>query len=71
MGSPSQEGAPGRGFTLLAPAALARREVAAFFRNHPVPSGDRALKQALERFDSWTRFQPVAARELELYLGQK
>lgn len=48
-----------------------RREVAAFFRNHPVPSGDRALKQALERFDSWTRFQPVAARELELYLGQK
>ena len=48
-----------------------RREVASFFRNHPVPSGDRALKQALERFDSWARFQPVAARELELYLGRQ
>ncbi len=28
-----------------------RRDVAAFFRAHPVPTGARAVKQALERFD--------------------
>lgn len=45
-----------------------RREVADFFRSHPVPSGERTLKQALERFDSWTRFERGAARELGTYL---
>ena len=48
-----------------------RREVAEFFRSHPVPSGDRALKQALERFDSWARFQRTGSRELELYLDRE
>jgi puromycin-sensitive aminopeptidase len=28
-----------------------RREVAAFFRRHPVPTAERAVRQALERFD--------------------
>jgi hypothetical protein len=42
--------------------------VAAFFRSHPLPSGERSLRQALERFDSWTRFQGPATRELDAYL---
>ena len=45
-----------------------RQEVAAFFRSHPLPSGERSLRQALERFDSWTRFQGPATRELDAYL---
>jgi puromycin-sensitive aminopeptidase len=41
-----------------------RRDVAAFFRAHPVPSGARALKQALERFDWWAGFARRAGPEL-------
>ena len=48
-----------------------RREVAAFFRENPLPSGDRALRQALERFDSWTRFRTRAVGELEAYLPDR
>jgi len=41
-----------------------RREVARFFREHPVPSGARTLRQALERFDWYRGFRGKAAREL-------
>jgi puromycin-sensitive aminopeptidase len=53
---------------LLTPAY--RREVAAFFREHPVPSGERALRQALERFDWYRGFRRPAARELAAYLRE-
>jgi puromycin-sensitive aminopeptidase len=45
-----------------------RREVARFFRANPVPSGERALRQALERFDSTARFRRSAARPLTRWL---
>jgi puromycin-sensitive aminopeptidase len=47
---------------LLTPAH--RREVAAFFRENPIPSGDRALRQALERFDGYRGFRRAAAAGL-------
>jgi puromycin-sensitive aminopeptidase len=53
------------------PALLAprfRREVASFFRTNPVPSGDRALRQALERFDWYRGFRRPAARRLKARL---
>ena len=46
-----------------------RREVAAFFKEHPVPSGARNLRQALERFDWYAGFQRRALPELREYLG--
>ena len=45
-----------------------RTEVASFFRDHPLPSSDRLLRQALERFDWWLGFHRGAASELEAYL---
>ena len=45
-----------------------RREVAKFFRAHPVPLGERTQHQALERFDSWARFKGPASRELDAFL---
>ena len=41
-----------------------RVEVAEFFKAHPVPSGDRALRQALERFDWYKGFRRRAAENL-------
>jgi aminopeptidase N len=41
-----------------------RREVARFFREHPVPSGERALRQTLERFDWYRAFRRPAAQAL-------
>jgi puromycin-sensitive aminopeptidase len=54
---------------LLTPAH--RRQVARFFREHPVPSGERALRQSLERFDWYRGFRRDAARELETWLGTR
>jgi puromycin-sensitive aminopeptidase len=45
-----------------------RREVASFFARHPVPSGARALRQALERFDAYRAMRRPAAAELERFL---
>jgi puromycin-sensitive aminopeptidase len=45
-----------------------RRDVARFFREHPVPSGDRALRQALERFDWYRGFHREAAKRLSAWL---
>jgi len=41
-----------------------RDEVRAFFREHPVPSGERALRQAVERFDWYRDFRALAAPAL-------
>ncbi|MBW2267785.1 MAG: M1 family metallopeptidase [Deltaproteobacteria bacterium] len=46
-----------------------RTEVARFFRAHPVPSGDRALRQTLERFDWYRGFRREAARSLRAHLA--
>jgi aminopeptidase N len=46
-----------------------RREVASFFRAHPVPSGTRALRQALERFDWYRGFRADAVRSLRAHLA--
>jgi puromycin-sensitive aminopeptidase len=51
---------------LLTPAY--RRDVAAFFARHPVPSGARALRQALERFDAYRALRRPAAAALERFL---
>ncbi len=48
--------------SLLTPAH--RRDVAAFFRAHPVASGERALRQALERFDWYKSFRRTAVPPL-------
>ncbi len=45
-----------------------RRDVARFFAAHPVPSGERALRQALERFDWYRDFRRRAAAELGAWL---
>ncbi len=45
-----------------------RREVASFFRTNPVPSGERALRQALERFDWYRGFRRGAAAQLADWL---
>lgn len=41
-----------------------RAEVAAFFEAHPVPSGERALRQTLERFAWYARFRGPAVESL-------
>ncbi len=46
-----------------------RREVAAFFRAHPVATGARAVKQSLERFDLNLAFDERAAPDLRRWLG--
>ncbi len=51
----------------MTPALLTseyRRRVATFFRANPVPTGERALRQALERFDWYKGFRKQAARDL-------
>jgi puromycin-sensitive aminopeptidase len=53
--------------SLLTPAY--RRDVARFFRENPVPSGDRALRQALERFDWYRGFRRDATADLADWLG--
>jgi puromycin-sensitive aminopeptidase len=52
---------------LLTPAH--RREVAAFFRKNAIPGGERALRQALERFDGYRGFRRAAAAGLARGLG--
>ncbi len=51
---------------LLTPAH--RREVARHFAAHPLPSGERALRQTLERFDWYRGFRRDAAKELRGWL---
>ena len=46
----------------------ARRDVAAFFRANPVPTGARAVRQALEKFDLNLEFQTRAAPALRRWL---
>jgi puromycin-sensitive aminopeptidase len=45
-----------------------RRDVASFFRAHPVPAGERALQQALERFDLDQAFRRLASPGLRRWL---
>jgi aminopeptidase N len=46
-----------------------KREVAKFFRANPVPTGERALRQALERFDWYRGFRNSAAKDLIKWLA--
>ncbi len=48
-----------------------RREVSAFFRSHPIPGGERALRQALERFDWYRSFRSGAAESLRKTLSRQ
>jgi len=51
----------------MTPALLTtgyKREVATFFRANPVPTGERALRQALERFDWYRGFRSRASKDL-------
>jgi puromycin-sensitive aminopeptidase len=52
---------------LLTPAH--RRDVARFFAQNPLPSGARALRQALERFDAYRTLRRPAAAALERFLS--
>jgi puromycin-sensitive aminopeptidase len=45
-----------------------RRDVASFFAKHPIPSGERALLQALERFDAYRALRRPAAAALTRFL---
>jgi aminopeptidase N len=45
-----------------------KREVASFFREHPLPATERALRQALERFDWYAEFRLRVGPQLEKYL---
>ncbi len=47
----------------------ARRDVAAFFRENPVPTGRRALRQTLERFDADLAFDARQRRALQMWLA--
>jgi hypothetical protein len=49
----------------------ARRDVASFFRENPVPTGARAVRQALERFDLNLEFQARAAPVLRRWLARR
>jgi puromycin-sensitive aminopeptidase len=55
--------------SLLTPAY--RKDVARFFRENPVPSGERALLQALERFDWYRGFRRAAAADLLEWLEHR
>jgi hypothetical protein len=44
--------------------------VARFFAANPLPSGERALRQSLERFDWYRRFRRPAALELARWLDR-
>jgi hypothetical protein len=48
-----------------------RRGVAAFFRAHPLPTGGRALVQALERFELDAAFVKQAAPGVAKWLAHK
>jgi hypothetical protein len=48
-----------------------RREVATFFRAHPLPSGERVLRQTLERFDWYRGFRREAAADLVARLDER
>jgi len=48
----------------------ARRDVASFFRTNPVPTGIRAVRQALEKFDLNLEFQARAAPSLRRWLTE-
>ncbi len=54
---------------LLSPAH--RRSVARFFAANPLPSGERALRQSLERFDWYRRFRVPAAADLRRWLAAR
>ncbi|MDD9853169.1 MAG: M1 family metallopeptidase [Deltaproteobacteria bacterium] len=47
----------------------ARREVAAFFRANPVPTGQRSIRQALERFDIGLAFDARVGPALRRWLS--
>jgi puromycin-sensitive aminopeptidase len=49
---------------------LYKRQVAAFFASHPIPTAKRALSQALERFDLDAELRERALPELRAYLHQ-
>ena len=48
-----------------------RREVATFFRAHPVETGARALRLALERFDVNEELRRRAGKELRNWLAAR
>ncbi len=48
-----------------------RKEVAAFFKANPVPTGSRALKLALERFDIVDELSRRTAPELDTWLAER
>jgi puromycin-sensitive aminopeptidase len=48
-----------------------RRDVAAFFRENPLPTGGRSLDQALERFDLDLAFCKVAAAPFAQWLAKQ
>jgi puromycin-sensitive aminopeptidase len=48
-----------------------RRQVAAFFRAHPIPTAGRTLKQALERFDLDAELRRRALPDLRAWLRAK
>jgi puromycin-sensitive aminopeptidase len=50
--------------------AAMKREVAAFFRAHPVPTATRALRQTLERFDLNNELRQRTAPGLARWLAQ-
>ena len=47
-----------------------RAEVARFFKANPVPSGARALRQALERFDAYELLRETQGPALAAFLGK-
>jgi hypothetical protein len=48
-----------------------RSQVAEHFRSHPVPTGDRALRQALERFSTNAALRRRAAPVLQRWLRSR
>ncbi len=46
------------------------REVAAFFRSHPLAAGPRTLRQIREELGHARAFEPALGRQLERYLGR-
>lgn len=48
-----------------------RRDVRAFFRAHPLPTAERALRQCLERFDLNTAIRRRTAPELRRWLASR
>lgn len=49
--------------------AAHRDEVAEFFAAHPLPASERAIRQALERFDWYAAFRKRVGPELSAYLA--